>query len=315
MPTSSPPTTAARFASGPPPTVARFAPSPTGYLHLGHAYSALFAARAAAKGGGRFLLRIDDIDTARCRPEFEAAIYEDLAWLGLAWEAPVRRQSEHLDDYAAALARLDARGVLYPCFSTRKEIAAEVARMQSAPHGPDGPLYPGTCRGMSAAERAERIAAGRPYAMRLDVAAALRQSPRLTWHDRGGGTRQARPELLGDVMVARKETAASYHLSVVVDDHRQGVTLVTRGDDLFAASHLHRLLQGLLDYDAPAYHHHRLLTDDDGERLAKRADAVAIRAFRAAGQSPAAVRALAWRGAARSNSRISATDAPGPPSP
>jgi glutamyl-Q tRNA(Asp) synthetase len=273
--------------------VTRFAPSPTGLLHLGHAYSALFAWRAAQGAGGRFLLRIEDIDTTRCRPEFEAAILEDLAWLGLDWERPVRRQSGHMADYESALARLDGMGVLYPCFCTRAEIQAEVARAGAAPHGAAGPLYPGTCRNLSAAERAARIAEGRPYALRLDMAKATAWTGRLTWHDRARGEQVATPELHGDVVLARKEVRTSYHLAVTLDDHLQGVTLVTRGEDLFAATHVHRLLQALLGLDTPEYHHHPLLTDDSGRRLAKRDRAATLAALRAAGKSPAEVRALA----------------------
>ncbi len=215
------------------PIVTRFAPSPTGELHVGHAYSALMAHEAAIEAGGRFLLRIENIDITRCRPEYEEAIFRDLAWLGIRWETPVRRQSEHFDDYRAALAQLDEMGVIYPCFCTRAEIAAEIARSPSAPHGPEGPLYPGTCRTLDAAERARRIAAGEPYALRLDVAAAVaRVGSALNWHDRHAGKVIAQPESLGDVVLARKDVPTSYHLAVTVDDHLQGVTLVVRGEDL-----------------------------------------------------------------------------------
>lgn len=272
------------------PCVTRFAPSPTGWLHLGHAYAALFAHDQAR--GGRFLVRLEDIDTIRARPEYEAALFEDLAWLGLVWEQPVRRQSEHFADYRAALAQLEARGLLYPCFCTRKEIQDEIARAGQAPHGPDGALYPGTCRSRSAAERAERLAAGQPYALRLDVAEALRQTGRdLFWLDRDRGRQQAAPQVFGDVVLARKDTPASYHLSVVVDDAHQGVTLVTRGEDLFEASHLHRLLQELLHLPVPEWHHHRLITDAEGRRLAKRDQARALRTLRAEGWTPQRVRA------------------------
>jgi glutamyl-Q tRNA(Asp) synthetase len=273
--------------------VTRFAPSPTGYLHLGHAHSALAGWSAAQPAGGRFLLRIEDIDSGRCRPAFEQAIHEDLAWLGLDWERPVRRQSEHMDDYSAALARLEAMGLLYPCFCTRREIQAEIAAAGRAPHGPDGPPYPGTCRGLSAAARAGRMAEGRDYALRLDVARALERTGPLSWHDAGAGTIRAAPALLGDVVLARKEVATSYHLAVTVDDALQGVTLVTRGEDLFAATHIHRLLQALLGLPVPAYHHHPLLRNAAGERLAKRDGALALRTLRAAGKTPAEVRAMA----------------------
>lgn len=273
--------------------VTRFAPSPTGYLHLGHAHSALFGWRIARESGGRFLLRIEDIDGARCTPEFEAAILEDLAWLGLDWEMPPRRQSEHMADYAAALAKLEARGLLYPCFCTRKDIRAEIERAGQAPHGPDGPLYPGTCRDLNAEEREAHMADGRAYALRLDVEKAVTSAGPLTWRDRERGELAADPASLGDVVLARKEIATSYHLAVTLDDADQGITLVTRGEDLFHTTHAHRLLQALLGLPVPEWRHHGLITGTDGERLAKRADAQSIRAFREAGKSPAEVRALA----------------------
>lgn len=273
----------------PRPVVTRFAPSPTGHLHLGHAHSAVFGWNAARRAGGRFLLRIEDIDATRCRPAFIDDLIEDLRWLGLDWEEPVRRQSEHMEDYRAALDRLAAMGVLYPCFCTRKDIAAEIARSGHAPHGPDGPLYPGTCRALSPVERAERIAAGQPYALRLDVTQAVRLTGPLSWLDRGRGLQRATPEILGDVVLARKEIPASYHIAVTLDDHRQGVSLVTRGEDLFFATHLHRLLQALLGLDVPEWHHHPLLTDATGQRLAKREGAQSIRSLRDAGLSPTEV--------------------------
>jgi glutamyl-Q tRNA(Asp) synthetase len=266
--------------------VSRFAPSPTGYLHLGHALSAL----TAAERGERFLLRIEDIDATRCRPEFEQAIYEDLAWLGLRWETPVRRQSAHMADYRAALDRLAARELLYPCFCTRQQIKAEIARSPSAPQGPDGPIYPGTCRALSSREREQRIAAGEDHAIRLDVARAIALTGALDWEDEPAGRVQAAPEAHGDVVLARKETPTSYHLAVSVDDALQGVTLVVRGQDLFAATHVHRLLQALLDLPVPRYHHHRLLTDASGKRLAKRDNATTLRGLRAAGRTPADIR-------------------------
>ncbi|CAO3351874.1 tRNA glutamyl-Q(34) synthetase GluQRS [Azospirillum melinis] len=273
--------------------VTRFAPSPTGHLHLGHAHSALFGWTAARSAAGRFLLRIEDIDPNRCRPDHERDLIEDLAWLGLDWDGPIRRQSDHFDDFRAALARLESLGMLYPCFCTRKDIAAEIARAGAAPHGPDGPLYPGTCRHRSATERAERIERGDAWALRLDVEAACRLTGPLRWHDRAQGWQQATPDLLGDVVLARKDTPTSYHLSVTVDDHLQGVTLVTRGEDLFFATHLHRLLQALLDYEPPDYHHHGLLRNAAGERLAKRDRAQSLRSLRDEGRSPAEVRAMA----------------------
>lgn len=262
--------------------VTRFAPSPTGWLHLGHAYSALFAYEQAA--GGRFLIRLEDIDGTRARPEYEGAIFEDLAWLGLEWEKPVRRQSEHFDDYRAALKKLEAMGVLYPCFCTRREIQEEIARAGNAPQGPDGPLYPGTCRNRSAEERAQRMAAGEQYALRLDVAkAGGLVNGELLWTDRGRGCFVAKPAVFGDVVLARKDTPASYHLAVVVDDALQGITLVTRGEDLLEATHLHRLLQALLGLPVPEWQHHRLITDENGKRLAKRDDARSLRSLREAG--------------------------------
>ena len=264
--------------------VTRFAPSPTGLLHLGHAYSALFAHRAAA--GGRFLLRIEDIDVTRCRPEYTAAAERDLAWLGLAWEQPVRLQSQHFADYEAALGRLRERGLVYPCFCTR----AEIAQSATAPHGPDGAIYPGTCRALGEPERARRIASGTPYALRLDVARAMQVTGPLTWHDLDAGEQVARPDTLGDVVLARKETPTSYHLAVTVDDALQGVTLVTRGTDLFHATHIHRLLQALLGLPVPQWRHHPLLLDESGRRLAKRDRAATIAALREAGVTPAEVR-------------------------
>lgn len=271
----------------------RFAPSPTGHLHLGHAHSALFALGEARASGGRFLLRIEDIDAARCRPEFTAAVIEDLAWLGLEWEEPVRRQSEHFADYRAALARLEALGLVYPCFCTRAEIAAEVAAAVAAPHGPDGPLYPGTCRRLEPGERAARLARGDNHALRLDVTKAVARAGPLVWRDRNRGEQRAQPETLGDVVLARKDVPTSYHLAVTVDDDLQGMTLVTRGVDLFAATHMHRLLQALLGLAVPDYRHHRLLTGADGRRFAKRDRAPTLRALREAGYTPAAVRAMA----------------------
>jgi glutamyl-Q tRNA(Asp) synthetase len=271
------------------PEATRFAPSPTGWLHLGHAYAALFAQEAAA--GGRFLIRLEDIDGTRARPEYEEAIFEDLAWLGLQWETPVRRQSDHFEDYRAALAKLEALGVLYPCFCTRREIQEEIAHAGNAPQGPDGPLYPGTCRNRDTTERAQRMAAGESYALRLDVAKAARlTSCDLVWTDRERGTFQALPAVFGDVVLARKDTPTSYHLAVVVDDALQGITLVTRGEDLLEATHLHRLLQELLGLPVPAWHHHRLITDETGKRLAKRDDARSLRSLRAAGWTPERVR-------------------------
>jgi len=280
-------------ASPPREVVTRFAPSPTGRLHIGHAYSALFAWQTARRAGGRFLLRIEDIDAGRCDPAFEAGIHEDLEWLGLDWDGPVLRQSKRLDAYAEALARLKAEGLVYPCFCTRKDIRAEVARMGSAPHGPLGAVYPGTCRGLSPAERARKERAGRAAALRLDVQAALARTGELTWHDQVRGPQPVDLEGVGDVVLARKDIATSYHLAVTVDDAAQGVTLVTRGEDLLEATAVHRVLQGLLDLPVPEWHHHPLQTDEHGRRLAKRDAARSIAGLRAAGHSPAEVRAMA----------------------
>ncbi len=272
-----------------PPAVTRFAPSPTGPLHLGSVHAALFARRH----GARYLVRLEDIDTGRCRPEFAAAILDDLAWLGLAGDGPVRRQSAHLATYRAALDRLAGLGLLYPCFCTRAAIAAEVAAIGGAPHGEDGPLYPGTCRALSPAEREERIAAGEEHALRLDLAAACRLAGPLAWTDLDHGRIACEPGRFGDVVLARKGTPTSYHLCVTIDDALQGVTLVTRAEDLFQASHLHRLLQALLDLPVPRWRHHRLLTGPDGRRYAKRDRAVGIAALRAQGLSPEQVIARA----------------------
>jgi glutamyl-Q tRNA(Asp) synthetase len=271
--------------------VTRFAPSPTGLLHMGHAFAALTAARA----GRRFLLRIEDIDAARCREAFVAAIFEDLRWLGLTWEEPVLRQSQHSEAYRAALAVLDAKGLLYPCFCTRKEIADEIAQASQAPHGPDGPSYPGTCRRLSAADRESKIAAGVAYALRLDRAKAAALAGPLTFEERGAGpggehgTIAVTPLLFGDIVLARKEMPTAYHLAVVVDDAFQGVTRATRGNDLFAAAHAQRLLQALLDLPAPEYAHHRLILDETGRKFSKRDHAVTLRSLRESGVTVDAV--------------------------
>jgi glutamyl-Q tRNA(Asp) synthetase len=273
--------------------ITRFAPSPTGRLHLGHAHSALLGWRMARAAHGRFLLRLEDIDLARCRETFVAGILEDLAWLGLDWDGPVRRQSAHFDDYRQALDRLEATGLLYPCFCTRSGIEAEIAGAGRAPHGPEGPLYPGTCRELGDAERVRRTRAGEAYALRLDIGRAAAEAGRLTWVDEQAGTVVADPARHGDVVLARKDVPASYHLAVTVDDALQGVTLVTRGADLFAATDIHRLLQALLGLPTPHYHHHQLLTDAAGRRYAKRDRALTLEALRAAGRPPREVRAMA----------------------
>ncbi len=287
----------ATFAAG---FVTRFAPSPTGFLHVGHAFSALTAFRAAEAAGGRFLLRIEDIDLGRCRPEFEAAIYEDLEWLGIEWEKPVRRQSEHFDDYARALQSLIDKGLVYRCFKTRKEILDDIAR---APHlpasGPEGQPLVGAA--LAAHEERSLLAQGAPFAWRLSLAAAratlgarfdelslavedvdahaLRKMP-------------ATPALFGDAVIGRKDSGTSYHLASVHDDALQGVTHVIRGEDLAAAAHLHRLLQELLDLPAPVYRHHRLVTDETGRRLAKRDRAATLKSLRERGLSPRDIPAL-----------------------
>ena len=285
-----------------PPPVFRFAPSPNGFLHLGHACSALLNADAARRSGGRFLLRIEDIDATRCRPEFETAIYEDLNWLGVSWETPVRRQSEHLADYRAALDRLAAMGLLYPSFESRAEIARLVAEREADgnwPRDPDGaPLYPGIAKSLAAHERKRLLQSGAPYALRLDMEAACRLAGDLTWIERGSGPDGetgevvARPEAWGDVILARKETPTSYHLSVVIDDALQGVTDVVRGQDLFRSTGVHRLLQKLLDLPQPVYRHHDLIRDAAGAKLSKSSGATGLRELRARGVTPDGIREL-----------------------
>jgi glutamyl-Q tRNA(Asp) synthetase len=258
----------------------RFAPSPTGHLHLGHAYSALFSFQAAVQSGGQFIVRIEDIDLGRCRPEYEQSILDDLAWLGLTWRQPVRRQSDHMDDYQDAIDKLKQQDLLYPCFCTRAEIKAEINAAGHAPHGPDGPLYPGTCRGVSTSERADRIAAGDAFALRLDMKRASQQAGPLQWGDSEKGHIKATPEVFGDVVLARKDVPTSYHIAVTHDDHLQNISLVTRGEDLFEATHVHCLLQRLLGYDSPDYHHHKLLTGSDGKRYAKRDKSLTLNSLR-----------------------------------
>ena len=250
----------------------RFAPSPTGYLHLGHASSAVRAHDFARDRGGRFLLRIEDIDVGRCREAFVEGILEDLRWLGLDWDGPVVRQSERLDLYAAALETLRGMGLVYPCFCTRRDIAASA----SAPHGPEGPVYPGTCRGRGVDPEGA--------AWRLDMARAVEMAGPLDWTDELAGVQRAEPERFGDVVLLRKEAPASYHLAATLDDAADGVTLVTRGADLFAASHVHRLLQALLGLPVPVWHHHALLVEADGRKLAKRRGSPALADLRRAGQ-------------------------------
>ncbi|MDP8912794.1 MAG: tRNA glutamyl-Q(34) synthetase GluQRS [Pseudomonadota bacterium] len=262
-------------------TVTRFAPSPTGRLHLGHAYSALQAHDHARRHEGTFLLRIEDIDPGRSRPEHVDGIIEDLEWLGIMPDGEIVYQSERLPLYADALNRLKAGGLVYPCFCTRSAIAAEIAASASAPHGPDGPIYPGICRTRPHTERTRRMAE-EPHAWRLDMAAALAEAGPLEWLE-GDSPVPARPDLFGDVVLARKDAPTSYHLAVTVDDAAQSVTDVVRGRDLHAATHVHRLLQALLDLPTPIYHHHPLLIGADGQRLAKRNAAPTICSMRAAG--------------------------------
>jgi glutamyl-Q tRNA(Asp) synthetase len=289
--------------SGP---VFRFAPSPNGHLHLGHALSALLNVDMARRAGGALLLRIEDIDATRCRPDFEQAIYDDLAWLGVAWEEPVRRQSEHFADYRAALARLDAQGLVYASFESRAQIATLVAERErhgTWPRDPDGaPLYPGSPTAISLAERVRRIEAGEPYALRLDMAAALARAGPLSWTETGpatGGEREivpADPAAWGDIVLARKETPTSYHLSVVVDDALQAITHVVRGSDLLRATSVHRLLQALLSLPVPAYHHHRLVLDRGGSKLSKSTRATGLRELRQGGTTPVEVRQMVGLG-------------------
>ena len=285
-----------------PPPVFRFAPSPNGYLHLGHAFSALLNLDLARQTGGRLLLRIEDIDLTRCKPEFETAIYEDLTWLGIAWDEPVRRQSEHLADYREALEKLSAQNLVFPSFETRAEIAKLVAQREASgrwPRDPDGaPLYPGTAKLLSSDERARLLGSDAPYALRLDMAAACARAGDLFWAEHGEGPDgevgavAARPEAWGDVVLARKETPTSYHLSVVVDDALQGVTEVVRGQDLFWSTSVHRLLQQLLGLPQPAYRHHRLILDAAGGKLSKSTEATGLRELRAGGARPADIRGL-----------------------
>jgi glutamyl-Q tRNA(Asp) synthetase len=278
--------------------VFRFAPSPNGYLHLGHAFSALLNADLARASKGRLLLRIEDIDATRCRPEYEAAIYEDLAWLGLEWETPVRRQSEHFDAYRAALAKLDAFGLVYPAFETRAEIA-RLAGRQDWPRDPDGaPLYPGTGKNLPIEERRRRVQAGEPYALRLDMRAAMARAGALTWREEGNGPAGeqgavvANPAAWGDIVLARKDVPTSYHLSVTVDDALQGITTVVRGCDLFHATSVHRLLQKLLELPEPVYRHHRLILDEGGRKLSKSTRPTGLRGLRAEGLTATDIRRM-----------------------
>jgi glutamyl-Q tRNA(Asp) synthetase len=283
-----------------PPPVFRFAPSPNGYLHLGHAFSALLNFDLARESGGRFMLRIEDIDPARCRPEFETAIDEDLAWLGLCWEKPARRQSEHFACYRAALEKLAGLGLVYPAFESRAEVTRLIAEQEKHapwPRDPDGaPLYPGAARTLASEERTRLLQSGVPYALRLDMAAACARVGQLNWIERGegpegeSGNLVANPAAWGDVIIARKEMPTSYHLAVVVDDALQSVTEVVRGQDLFWSTSVHRLLQTLLGLPQPVYRHHRLIRDAAGQKLSKSTDATGLRELRGAGVTPAEIR-------------------------
>jgi len=262
--------------------ITRFAPSPTGRLHLGHAFSAVTAHDRARAEGGRFVLRIEDIDATRCKPAFADAILDDLAWLGLDWDGAPVVQSDRLPLYGAALERLADEGLAYPCFCSRADIAREVAASLSAPHGPDGAHYPGTCRRLDRASAIAR-AAVEPHSWRLDASAAAERAGPLTWTDEQTGTLKADPGLLGDVILKGRDRPASYHLAVVVDDADAGTTLVVRGRDLFASTHVQRLLQAVLGLPTPSYHHHRLIAGPDGRRLAKRDAAAGLDRMRANG--------------------------------
>ena len=286
--------------------ILRFAPSPNGYLHLGHAYSALLNHDMARERGGRLLLRIEDIDTARCRPEYEEAIYEDLRWLGISWQEPVRRQSEHFADYEAALAKLEAQGLIYPSFESRAEIAAlveDLDRHGGWPRDPDGaPIYPGRARRLSTAERKRRREAGEPFALRLAMDAAVARAGVLTWTETGVGPHgqtgliTAAPQRWGDVVLARKDAPTSYHISAVLDDALQGVTDIVRGQDLFWSTSIHRLLQTLLGLPEPTYHHHKLILDEEGSKLSKSTQSTGVRELRAGGAAPRDIRRMVGLG-------------------
>jgi glutamyl-Q tRNA(Asp) synthetase len=273
------------------PPVTRFAPSPTGALHVGHGWSALMAHDLARQDKGRFRLRIEDIDGMRSRPHHVAGILDDLRWLGIAWDGPVVFQSDRLASYDAAIARLIAGGLAYPCFCTRAEVAREIAASASAPHGPDGPVYPGTCARLSPGEREARLAAGETHAWRLAMTTAAARAGPLHWHDVDHGAVVAHPLPFGDVVLARKDAPGSYHLCATLDDAEMGVTHVVRGVDLRTATHVHRLLQALLDLPRPAYRFHPLLCDATGRRLAKRSGGLSLAELRAAGTDPAALSA------------------------
>ncbi len=273
-------------------TKTRFAPSPSGNLHLGHAYSAKLNYDFAREHGGEFILRIEDIDHLRCKPEFEQSIFDDLRWLGLIWATPVRCQSEHFDEYAKAMKMLEGLDILYPCFCTRKDIRNEIEESNRAPHlkpkrGPEGVIYPGICRTLSSDVRTKKLAEGIPHALRIDMEKAMKLiNEPLYWTDLKTGKQEADPALLGDVVLARKDFPASYHLSVVVDDHIQQISHVIRGEDLYYASHFQRVLQHLLGLNAVTYDHHSLLVTKDGNRLAKRDKSITIKSIKESGVLP-----------------------------
>ena len=270
--------------------VTRFAPSPSGRLHLGHAYSAWQAWQFACKHSGQFLLRIEDIDFTRCKREFEAGIKEDLEWLGLQWQEPARRQSDHFEDFYGIAERLKEMDVLYPCFCTRKEILAEIERAGAAPHGSEGPVYPGICRQLSSDEAQRKIAVGEDHAWRLNLPAALQKGGQdVVWMDADNGeikVSESQWQALGDVVLVRKDIGTSYHIAVVADDHLQEMTHIIRGKDLYESTHLHSLLQELLGFSKPIYQHHGLIADETGKRLAKRNEAESLQILREQGLKP-----------------------------
>ncbi len=270
----------------------RFAPSPTGHLHLGHVYAAKFASDLAAKNAGRFLLRFEDIDTTRVREEYYREIEHDLHWLGIEWSGTPMRQLDRMQAYSDALEQLKAMDAVYPCFCTRREIQSEIESMTHAPHGPEGALYPGTCRALPQSETEDRLGAGDLHCWRLNASTAAELTDSLVFRDETQGSIVVDPFLLGDVVLARKDIATSYHLAVVVDDAYQEITDVTRGEDLLASTHVHRILQELLNLPEPQYHHHRLILDAQGKRLAKRDDSLSISTLREQGKSPDEVLAM-----------------------
>jgi glutamyl-Q tRNA(Asp) synthetase len=279
-------------------TITRFAPSPSGDLHLGHAYSAKLNYDFACVNDGEFILRIEDIDQLRCKTEYANSIIVDLHWLGLKWPTPTRRQSNHFEDYAKALQKLENKGLLYPCFCTRRDIREEINESSRAPHlgakmGPEGLIYPGICKHLTDGERLQKIADGIPHAMRIDLEKAMSKiAEPLYWTDLKTGKQKAEPELMGDLVLARKDFPTSYHLSVVVDDDIQNISHVIRGEDLYYASHFQRLLQHLLGLKPVIYDHHPLLKTKDGNRLAKRDKSITIKSIRESGKSPVELEAM-----------------------